>query len=475
MEEKAAPPLRALMLAFEWPPLAAGGVHRALKLAKYLPREGIELDVVTVREEDYRAWSAAPFDATLGRDLPTTVRVHRISSGFPYWYWRLVASRLGFRLGLLLYWGDPVSVFWRGPLLAFLDRLVADRKPEVLLVTVPPFGLVALGRTVARRYRLPWVMDWRDAWTLWSIAPFASFLHYWYARTTEERSLREANVSVVTSHVTRDDWLDEFERLDAARLRTIYNGYDRDDVAHLSASPVRAPDGKRRIAYVGSFYYTPVARARMLRPLWKRAPHQWLHYRKRPEDWLYRSPYFFLRGLRRFVDQHPSLAARVEVVLAGVTPEWLRDMLQETRTQDLVVLRGVVPHAECLALQAGADALLLTSAKVENGRDYSIAGKTFEYMGLRRPILGILTDGAMRDLVVQSGLGILADPDDTDAVAAAIHRVVMAADSTQLVRPDEALIDRFDRRSVAASMAEALHDAAREGYRESGPRLRATR
>jgi len=461
--------LRVLFIAFEFPPLATGGVYRALGLAELLPGHEIELDIVTVRPEDYKQWSSAPFDDGLLDRVPANVRVHRIASGFPAWYWRLMRSRIGGKLMQFAFWGDPVSFFWRRPLRECLDRLVAERRPDVLLATAPPFGVTVLAREAARRYRLPWVADWRDPWTFWRMAPFASYAHYRYVRAQEAKSLREANVSVATSHVTREEWRREFTAADPQRMVTIYNGYDRAALAAApEAAPAESPDpsGVRSIVHVGHFYYEPRARDAMLSTGWNRPPHRWLFYTPRREDWLYRSPYFFLRGLRRFADRDPTAAATLRVRFAGSIPSWLPAMLQETGTTDLVELLGWVPHHEAARLARTADALLLTSARVLGGRDYSIAGKTFEYLGLGRPILGVLTDGAMRDLVGRSGLGLLPDPDDADAIADAIARVAAGEGATIVRGADAAFVAACARETTARRMAQALRRAAREGYRD---------
>jgi glycosyltransferase involved in cell wall biosynthesis len=455
--------MKVLFLAFEFPPSAAGGVFRAAKLAKYLVRAGHELDVVTVRAEDYPAWSSHGLDDTLLNDLPAGVRVHRVAAGFPGWYWRLRRSKLGARLADFAHWGDPVSLFWWRGVRELLDRLVPERRPDVLLATAPPFGVAVIARRAARRYRLPWVMDWRDPWTLWRMVPFASYGHYRYVRAAEGAALREANVSVCTSHVTREDWLGEFRDADERRLVTIYNGWDAEDLAGVVPEP--PPPGKRRIAYVGSFYYDPAAWDAIMRPLWRRPPHRWLHFRKRREDWRYRSPYYFLRGLRRFADRHPELVGQLDVTFAGSVPPWLPAMLEETKTTALVTLRGRVPHREALALQAGADALLLTSAKIDGRPDYSIAGKTFEYLALGRPVLAVVTPGAMRDLVTWAESGIVADPDDTDAVAAAIERVVRGGCRVERSPRAAAFVDSVRRERTVEQMAGVLARAAGEGYR----------
>ncbi len=455
--------MKVLFLAFEFPPSAAGGVFRAAKLAKYLARSGHEVDVVTVRVEDYDEWSSHGTDETLLRDLPETVRVHRIPTGFPAWYWRMRRSKLGARAVDFAHWGDPVSLFWWPRLRELLDRIVPERKPDVLLATAPPFGVAVLARRVARRYRLPWVMDWRDPWTLWRMVPFPSYAHYLYTRAAEGACLREANVSVCTSHVTREDWLGEFRDADEGRLVTIYNGWDAEDLASVTPEP--PPPGTRRIAYVGSFYYDPAAWDAMMRPLWRRAPHRWIHYRKRREDWRYRSPYYFLRGLRRFADLRPELLERLDVVFAGSIPDWLPAMLEETETSGLVTLRGRVPHREAIALQAGADALLLTSAKIDGRPDYSIAGKTFEYLGLGRQVLAVVGPGAMRDLMTWSETGLVADPDNVDAVAAAIERIVTGDVAVERSAKGTAFVDSVRRERTVAQLAGTLERAAAEGYR----------
>jgi hypothetical protein len=68
----------------------------------------------------------------------------------------------------------------------------------------------------------------------------------------------------------------------------------------------------------------------------------------------------------------------------------------------------------------------------------------------------------MRDLVAESGLGVIADPDDENAVAAAIEQIT-SSPSPVSPRPD--VLARFTRREVARRMAESLHRAAAEGYR----------
>ncbi len=456
--------MKVLFLAFEFPPLASGGVHRAVKLAKYLSELGVSLEVVTLKPEDYSILTQVPLDPSLMKEIPDSVVVHRISSGFPDWYWKLTRNRFGSWISKYFFLGDPISFFWRGPLFEKMDGLFKKGRFDVLMSTVPPFGVSILAKKIASRYRIPWVADWRDPWTLWVNAPFTTYFHYRYAKYQEGRCLKKANVSVCTSPVTREDWLKEFKGVQADRLKVIYNGFDPSDLTVKNQQ--KQDGGKVRIVHVGSFYYSPKLRHSVLTPWYKKPLHRWLNYVKRKEDWLYRSPYFFLKGLKRFADTDPSLAEKIEVIFAGSIPDWLPQMLQETGTAGWVELLGPVSHSRSFELQADADAVLLTSAKVENGLDYSIAGKLYEYLGLKKKILAVVSKGAMKDMVDRSGLGLIVDPDDVNAVAGAIKRLVVKNGFIPLWDESrEKFVESLNAKSTAQQMSAELQFAVNEGYR----------
>ncbi|MBL8010255.1 MAG: glycosyltransferase, partial [Flavobacteriales bacterium] len=102
-----------------------------------------------------------------------------------------------------------------------------------------------------------------------------------------------------------------------------------------------------------------------------------------------------------------------------------------------VKLHGRVDHASSLRFQAACDALLITSSKVVGGRDYSIAGKTFEYVAQVKPMLAFVCEGAQRDLLERTGLSIACPPDDP---AAAADRIVDLLEGRCTLRPDKAFI-----------------------------------
>src|SRR6185312_6160070 len=66
------PELKALLVAYGFPPVGGAGVQRVLKLTKYLPAHGITPRVLTVSNP-----SVPVLDPSLERDFPPGLEVHR--------------------------------------------------------------------------------------------------------------------------------------------------------------------------------------------------------------------------------------------------------------------------------------------------------------------------------------------------------------------------------------------------------------
>ena len=72
--------LNVLLVSYVFPPCGGVGVLRAASLARYLPAEGIRLDVVTAGNA-----SAVGTDPTLLDEIPTDVHIHRtLTLDFPF-------------------------------------------------------------------------------------------------------------------------------------------------------------------------------------------------------------------------------------------------------------------------------------------------------------------------------------------------------------------------------------------------------
>lgn len=416
-----------ILLAYEFPPLNVGGAQRPYRFARYLKAAGYYPIIITPEaslhaqrmDEDYA-------DADISPEFCTIIRT---GLGPPR-HGRLRQS------GYASVVGDEATR-WRSACIAAAKQVAQTHDIVAVLATAPPFSIAGLGAEIAQILARPLIFDMRDAWSQWVITPYASKLHYLLTKRLEAATLRRAARVITTSAQTRQDLLALHKDVPPSKIVVIHNSFEEPP----AFKPKALPQGSGHtpsftIGYIGSFYYEPHQTQMMFAPFWKKKPHQILQYVPRREDWRYRSPEFFFRAVAALRAHAPQAYERLRVEFAGQVPTWLPDMIARHGLQQKVTLLGPVSRARSLELQRSFDALLITSSKVVGGRDYSIAGKTFEYISVGSPIVAFVCEGAQRDLLAQTGLAKVCDPDShLDAVEGL--RQVIEAEFTATPNMDE--------------------------------------
>lgn len=442
-----------LCIAFEFPPLNTAGVHRSAKFVKYLREYGFNPIVLTLRAEDAAGAFGVSLEPSLIADLPADLPLYRlpIPNARP-----APRSLIGGFLTVFSRVQDPFAAAARPALAECLAQITERHAPRAVYVSLPPFSAGGFAVEIAKRLNLPLITDMRDGWSHWCTNAFPSYVH-WALVHRRERALFEASSRVVT--VTRqlaDIFKKSHPEIPASRFSVVANGYD----GSLNLSPSlsideREPEAIVTVGYVGNYYYTPVGRESAFTPWWRRRGHRKIQYQPVREDWLYRSPYFFLRALAELRRREPELGRRIRFVHVGTKPDWMEAMVAEHHVEDAVTYRGVVPHAQVLSIAKTFDAQLCTSVKVEGGEDYALASKTFDYVLAGRPILGLVTRGSQREFLEQSGLALVADADDLDACVAELSRLARGGFE---LRPNHAFLSRYERRATAGQLAQVIRD-----------------
>ena len=98
-----------------------------------------------------------------------------------------------------------------------------------------------------------------------------------------------------------------------------------------------------------------------------------------------------------------------------------REFLESLDLGDRVELLDDVPRRRSLKLQRESDALLLLIPEAGGRGRGVLSGKVFEYIAAERPILAVVPpDGAAARLIGETGVGVVAAPDDVDAIRTAL-------------------------------------------------------
>jgi glycosyltransferase involved in cell wall biosynthesis len=435
--------LNLLLITYSFPPAGGVGVLRALSLAKYLPENGIRVDVLTARNAP-----AVGKDLSLLQQVPSQVKLHRTwTLDLPFWLRKAVkkavtggkakpapaVSSEGTRSGgnplkqlignLLL--PDP-QVGWLPFALPAAARIIRERKVDAVVVTVPPFSSVRLVTRLRKLFpALPILVDFRDEWlttTLDLVSFNSNSRARMVAHKAEAEAVRDATAVVLVTEAARRELQSRYPGLPKEKFVCIPNGYDTSPptAQAMSAAPL-SPQQKIILTYIGTVYGST-------------APGTFVEaVRGLPED-------LRARLYVRFIGHIEAPAYREQLLSLG----------------DTIELKGFVPQAEALAAIRDTTYLLLITHDRIN-----VAAKFYDYLGGGKPILGAVhPDGEVRRLLEETRAGCWADVDDPEAIRRMLIEAVERPVSW--LQRDHERIAAYHRRPLAARYAVLLRDLAGE-------------
>ncbi len=403
---------KLLMLAYYFPPLGGAGVQRSAKFAKYLARAGWEIKVISVVPPAYE-----PSDPSLEREIVrerisvtrTPIReafrsLDRIPGG-----WRARAVLQDWFL-----FPDRTAA-WFGPAYQAAASFCEKNPGIPVFSTSAPYTAHLIGLALKRRFGSPWIADFRDEWTQNPYLGYPSPWHRMRHRNVERQVLTGADLVLsVSDRITEGlRWLAPGA---AGQFVTIPNGFDPEDFETL-----QPPFGRQwAITHVGTLNK---ARAGLIRPL--------------------------LEQLRKMVDsgQIPPDQLRVRLVGSGTYPD-----LEELRTGYTEVI-DYLPHQQALNLMAASDLLILAESNPA-----AFTGKIFEYLGVRRPVIGLVhPDSPAAGLIQEANAGWVLDPADATAMEAVLAYCYTGwASKLPTITSRNDVINRYDRRLQAEKLGELM-------------------
>ena len=393
---------------------------RALKFARYLPAYGWRPLVVA---------GAGPYhvrDESLAAEIPPEAVVRwatpagPAATPLPYVRrgrgarWR---ARLARRFRPAAF-SDAYAAF-AGPARAAAEELRAAAAPRLIFSTAPPFTSHVVAAELARAWRVPLVLDYRDAWTT---NPFERGPTPAYRRRARELEAGvvagAAAVCCVTEGMAAD-----YRALAAPATAVSYlpNGFDEADFAR--AAPAAPREGPFTITYAGQLYGR-------------------------------RMPWTFFAAAAAWARQVGLSRSAVRVRLLG--PIGPGVLTRARRFGVEVEAPGVVGH--CAAVQAMGDTdvnLLLIGAAA--GAAATLTGKIFEYLRAGRPILALVPpDGEAGALIRRFDAGVVVAPEDRDGAAAAL--AAFYARRGEPARAPAPELAAYERSRLTAQLARLFDD-----------------
>jgi glycosyltransferase involved in cell wall biosynthesis len=444
---------RALVVAYDFPPHAAIGTMRTLRVVQQLARENWDVTVLTSDPRTYRP--GAPVDEALLARVPLDVRVVRARAFRGFELSKTVGGAIvrrrraesnSFQLdaprpshsdvakrGVVGRAIDAVDAAlaipdhesaWLVPAIMRGLAISATWRPEVLYSSSPPWTAQLVTYALASALRCPWVADFRDPWgrAPWRGDRFAFAMNA--ARRLEHMVVRRADRVLFVAQSNRDEFAGHYGADLAAKFQVVANGCDTTEFRNLDSPAV--PDKRFVLLHAGSLYAgrTPLPLFRAIAAAIKRGsidPHR-----------------FRLRFLGAVALRRSDLGS----------------VCEELGLEQVVEFAARVPRAESLRAMTSASGLLL----LQPGHAVAVPGKVYEYFAAGRPIFAI-AEGETAAIVRRSGIGVSVGPDDEASIVSALEQFIEMA--SQPITPPP--LDLFDGTIRAAETVAILRTFLRGG------------
>ncbi|HEY4976580.1 MAG TPA: glycosyltransferase family 4 protein [Gaiellaceae bacterium] len=414
---------KVLIISFYFPPAGGGGVQRWLKLAGYLPGQGIETHVLA--PDDPRWLQSDP-----ELEIPADVHVHRARYIGPGGM-RPGEKLLG-KSGLRRLWRRALltprrllvpdeNVSWVVSALPAARRIVKREGIGIVITTSPPTSVHMIGARLRRHAGVRWIADLRDSVVAKSDRHYERALVRLKERANRglARTIARHADAIVCVTATIAGQMTEL----GARGETLVipNGADFDDFAAIEYKP-----GERfRITHTGNFFG-------------KRDP-------------------------RPFLSALAQIDAPITARFIGEFRTADRLWAEELGLDEKLELIRFQPHAQAIASQRNSEALLLL-IPFSAGRGVDVtSGKIYEYLAARRPILAAVPpQGAAAELVREADAGLVAAPDDSEAIRAALEELVERWRKGKLsdIELPRKLVGEIDRKERMREIAQLIERVA---------------
>ena len=364
-----------LIIAYYFPPLGMGGVQRMSKLAKYLPQNGYEVCVLTVKPIRYAA-----YDVGLLEEMPMEVGIFRSGSTDPARIGRFLpfspvmasavkrtANDKGKRL-----WPDS-KIGWRRPALRLAHKILADHPIDIILSSSPPMTGHLVAMELKREFSLPWVADFRD---VWEVNP-PERLYADRDRVDQAYHLLD-EIAASADAVTRVN--DSIGRTVFASAVTIMGGFDPDDFSGIADR-----DEHFTLCYVGT-----------VGPL---APME-----------------CFFHAAAEASKADSEFAAEVRFRFIGINDaDAILNLAAGYGLKERISIMGYLPHRQALTQAVQASVYVLS---VPREHPIITTGKLFDYLALPGPILAAAPSGGEAEKIINAyNAGLCSDPDDVSKLA----------------------------------------------------------
>lgn len=406
---------KVLVIAYYFPPAGLSGVQRTLKFVKYFPANNWKPTVITTDSIGYFAHDPTLLQDLKGKEIDIIrVKGNDINSRLakkgtvtiPSEFIRKILSKISSTIFI-----PDNKKEWSKKVLRVASELLSKESYDLIFVSGPPFSAVNTAVELKRKFKIPFIVDYRDLWYGFHFATYPTPYHSYRIRKMEYRALKEADNIVVINRRIKEKLMDYYKFLTFNDILIIPQGYDPEDLA--IAVPEKKLHDKMILTYSGLFYENI-------------------------------TPKYFLEAFRQILSERPDIANNILLYFIGVRRKEVSKLIKKMKLENFVKEFGYVPHLESLSKIMMSDVLWLMIGRGKNADTIS-SGKFFEYIGTEKPVIGCVPEGTLKSNLEEYGAAFISEPDDIQKIKENIVTAYKLYKSGELPKPNTEYIQKHRR------------------------------
>lgn len=327
---------KVLFIAYQFPPCKeVGGSIRSEKFVDFLGLYGWEATVITL-------------DENIGAERKEcNQNVVPVKSITPY--------KTPFNL---------VPYGWAYNILNVIKKRLTKESFDLLYVSCPPFPQALSAVYLKRKFDIPLVVDFRDAW---SVNPHQSkgIINRIYSQAIvpflEKRVIYGCNKLILNTRSVYAAYREKYPQ-SLHKMLLIPNGYDERDFHNVGLNTKKRKH--MRLLYCGSFSSSG------------------------------RDPKILLMAFKKAL----NLGLEVEFVVLGEQPAAVYECVRDLEINNNVMFKGQVEHSKSISEMLLAD-VLVNYQSPSVSKVQAIAGKTYEYLRSGGAILSVAPAGDNQNII----------------------------------------------------------------------------
>jgi len=358
------------MVTHAFPPFGGGGVQRMVKFATYLKEQGWQATVVC---QNHKNDSWLDFERLKEIEGIDTIRIgYRNIKDDPF---VIKAFRKIYPIDSYLGWAFKVVKTLKKKDLSQYD---------VVLTSSPPSTTHLIGLYLSKNSNIKWVADFRDHYTLGPEYK-ATGIKKMIDRKFEKKIFEKASAIILNTNTNKEEVIESFSQLDLNKFHVIYNGFDYIDLQQSEFTLDWREDNLKHYLYLGGLRGDRIDGA-------------------------------FYKTLAAAFDKNKSLRKELKIHIVGDHSR-KGDLFKSLGIADAVEFLDPVTYNRVADYLKSADGCLTWQTPEPKYRG-TIAGKFFDYIGMKKPVFSLGQDnGEIAKILNEYQIGITVNPQDISQAA----------------------------------------------------------